>query len=142
MQKPGNKRGEFYVCISYKGISMPGNNCKSQKVVAERMVYMVTEYDFYEELKDAVVKGLSGEIENLSVRIIERREFEKTDFKLCLAMLCGSVVELRVMADEWYDPAAQEFDFSGLILKIRDALDKIYDRYGITGLEPGKGLVT
>ena len=48
----------------------------SHKVVAERMAYMVTEYDFYEELKDAVVKGLSGEIENLSVRIIERREFE------------------------------------------------------------------
>ena len=91
---------------------------------------MVTEYDFYEELKDAVVKGLSGEIENLSARIIERREFEKTDFKLCLAVLCGSVVELRVMADEWYDPAAQKFDFSGLILKIRDTLDKIYDRYG------------
>lgn len=48
----------------------------SQKVVTERMVYMVLEYDFYEELKDAVVKGLSGEIENLSVKIIERREFE------------------------------------------------------------------
>lgn len=41
---------------------------------------MVSEYDFYEELKEAVVKGLSGEIENLNVRIIERREFEKTDF--------------------------------------------------------------
>lgn len=55
---------------------MPGNICMSQKVVTERMVYMVLEYDFYEELKDAVVKGLSGEIENLSVKIIERREFE------------------------------------------------------------------
>lgn len=99
---------------------------------------MVTEYDFYEELKDAVVKGLSGEIENLRVKIIERREFEKTDFKLCLAVLCGSVVELRVMADEWYDPATQKFDFSGLILKIRDALNKIYDRYGLTGSEPAK----
>lgn len=48
----------------------------------------------------------------------------------------------KVVADEWYDPAAQKFDFSGLISKIRDALDKIYDRYGITGLEPGKGLGT
>lgn len=110
----------------------------SHKVVTERMVYMVTEYEFYEELKDAVENGLRNDIENLSVRIIERREFEKTDFKLCLAVLCGSVVELRVMADEWYDPAAQKFDFSGLLSKIRDALDKIYDRYGLTGSEPGK----
>lgn len=83
----------------------------SHKVVTERMVYMVTEYEFYEELKDAVENGLRNDIENLSVRIIERREFEKTDFKLCLAVLCGSVVELRVMADEWYDPAAHKFDF-------------------------------
>lgn len=103
---------------------------------------MITEYEFYEELKDSVEKDMRDEIENLRVKIIERREFEKTDFKLCLAVLCGSVVELRVMADEWYDPAAQKFDFSGLILKIRDALDKIYDRYGVTGLEPGKGLGT
>ena len=44
----------------------------------------------------------------------------------------------KVVADEWYDPAAQKFDFSGLILK----MDKIYDRYGVTGLEPGKGLGT
>lgn len=48
----------------------------------------------------------------------------------------------KVVADEWYDPAAQKIDFSGLISKIRDALEKIYDRYGITGLEPGKGLGT
>lgn len=99
---------------------------------------MITEYEFYEELKDSVEKDMSDEIENLRVKIIERREFEKTDFKLCLAVLCGSVVELRVMADEWYDPAAQKFDFSGLISKIRDALDKIYDRYGIAGSEPAK----
>lgn len=95
-------------------------------------------YEFYEELKDSVEKDMRDEIENLRVKIIERREFEKTDFKLCLAVLCGSVVELRVMADEWYDPAAQKFDFSGLISKIRDALDKIYDRYGIAGSEPAK----
>lgn len=99
---------------------------------------MITEYEFYEELKDSVEKDMRDEIENLRVKIIERREFEKTDFKLCLAVLCGSVVELRVMADEWYDPAAQKFDFSGLISKIRDALDKIYDRYGIAGSEPAK----
>ena len=99
---------------------------------------MITEYEFYEELKDAVEKDMREEIENLRVKIIERREFEKTDFKLCLAVLCGSVVELRVKADEWYDPAAQRFDFTVLISKIRDALDKIYDRYGITGSEPGK----
>lgn len=49
----------------------------SHKVVTERMVYMVTEYEFYEELKDAVENGLRNDIENLSVRIIERREFEK-----------------------------------------------------------------
>lgn len=30
----------------------------------------------------------------------------------------------KVVADEWYDPAAQKFDFSGLISKIRDALEK------------------
>ena len=47
----------------------------------------------------------------------------------------------KVVADEWYDPAAQKFDFSGLISKIRDALEKIYDRYGITELEPGKAWV-
>lgn len=99
---------------------------------------MITEYEFYEELKDSVEKDMRDEIENLRVKIIERREFEKSDFKLCLAVLCGSVVELRVMADEWYDPAAQKFDFSGLISKIRDALDKIYDRYGIAGSEPAK----
>ena len=44
----------------------------SHKVVTERMVYMVTEYEFYEELKDAVENGLRNDIENLSVRIIER----------------------------------------------------------------------
>ena len=48
----------------------------------------------------------------------------------------------KIVAVEGYDPAAQKFDFSGLISKIRDALDKIYDRYGVTGLEPGKGLGT
>lgn len=48
----------------------------------------------------------------------------------------------KIVADEWYDPAAQKFDFSGLISKIRYALEKIYDRYGITELEPGKGLGT
>lgn len=41
---------------------------------------MITEYEFYEELKDAVEKNMRDEIENLRVRIIERREFEKTDF--------------------------------------------------------------
>ena len=34
----------------------------SHKVVAERMVYMVTEYDFYEELKEAVMNGLREDI--------------------------------------------------------------------------------
>ena len=47
----------------------------------------------------------------------------------------------KIVADEWYDPAAQKFDFSGLISKIRDALDKIYDRYGVTGLERAKAWV-
>lgn len=35
----GIKEGDLYVCILYKGILMPRNNCMSRKVVAERMVY-------------------------------------------------------------------------------------------------------
>ena len=35
----GIKEDDLYVCILYKGILMPRNNCMSHKVVAERMVY-------------------------------------------------------------------------------------------------------
>ena len=62
MQKLGNKRGDLYVCKKCNGFLVPGNNCMSHKVVAERMVYMVTEYDFYEELKEAVMNGLREDI--------------------------------------------------------------------------------
>ena len=62
------------------------------------------ERKFYEELKVAVENDLKDILENLEVKIIERGEFEKTDFSLCLAVFAGTAVGIRVKIENYYVP--------------------------------------
>jgi hypothetical protein len=99
------------------------------------MVTMETGYEyerkFYEELKVAVENDLKDIIENLEVKIIERGEFEKTDFSLCLAVFAGTAVGIRVKIENYYDPE-KAFDYSKLLTDIVAGLLYAQNEIGIT----------
>ncbi len=93
------------------------------------------EREVYEMLKKEVENDLKDVVENFTVKIIERKDFEKTGFKFCLAVFFGSAIGIRVKLENYFDPEKNAIDYTEIFNFILSGLQYVRDEIGITESE-------
>lgn len=93
------------------------------------------EREVYEMLKKEVENDLKDVVENFTVKIIERGEVEKTNFKLCLAVFFGSAIGIRVKVENYFNPEKNAIDYTELFNFILSGLQFVQNEIGITESE-------
>jgi hypothetical protein len=93
------------------------------------------EREVYEMLKKEVENDLKDVVENFTVKIIERGEVEKTNFKLCLAVFFGSAIGIRVKVENYFNPEKNAIDYTELFNYILSGLQYVQNEIGITESE-------